>query len=148
MMQSKAHSKFDMPAIRRRAKTMVKKKHKVKIKLSDVDRIWKDFVEYGIIRPVLNGDEADVTNHFSVQLKTRKIVDDKRHMALMTKGLTISNGIVTKIDKVQRVRPGLKYILVMKDYKYKGSLVFQADDKFKKRINDVWNEGIQYFKPL
>lgn len=142
MTRQKANSKFDMPTIRRRAKLAVKKKHKVTIKLSDVDKVWKDYVEYAIIRQVLYRSEADIAGHFKVELVGKPY--SKQLLALIAKGWNVGKFGLKPAEKWSRL--GIIYGLRFVDPKCKGQIVFEADKDFKKRVHIALRDTPQYFK--
>lgn len=141
-MRSKAHSKFDMPTIRRRAKAAVKKRHKKIIKLSTVDKVWKEYVEYAIIKQVLYRGIADIEGHFKVELIGRPYSD--RLLKLLEKGLNVGKFGLKKAEKWSRL--GYNYKLEFVDNKCKGQIVFEADAKFKKRVHERLKNTNQYYR--
>lgn len=140
-LNRKANSKLDMPIIRRRAKLAVKKKHGKKIKLSDVDKVWKDYVEYAIIRPLLYRSIANIEDHFSVHLIGKPY--SERLLKILAQGYNVGRFGLKLADKWNR--RGLIYKLSFVDKKVKGQIIFEADAKFKKRVVEKLN-GSEYVR--
>lgn len=144
----KANSTFNMPVLRRRAKIMMRKKHKKTIKLSRLDEVWEQFVEYAIIRPLLKYGWVQVDDNVRFEIVGKRIVDDKRLTALLSKGLMVRpNGALKEAGEMGRNRPGLVYRIKMTDASYtKGQLIFHADAKFKKRVSQHLMNSMQFYK--
>lgn len=140
--RSKAHSKFDMSVIRRRAKAAVKKRYKKTIKLSTVDKVWKEYVEYAIIKQVLYRGVADIEGHFKVELIGRPYSD--RLLKLLAKGLNVGKWGLKTAEKWNRL--GYIYKLEFTDKKCKGQIVFEADAKFKKRVCEHLKDPTKYYR--
>ena len=142
-MTQQNRSKFDMCIIRRRAKKAVKKRHKKSIKLSDVDKIWAEYVEYAIIRDVIKYGYSDIEGHFRTEIVGREVAKDKKIISLLIKGLNIGkNGLRTATKWKDS-----KYIYKIKviDKNCKGVLIFEADKKFRKRVAQRLKEpGVAY----
>lgn len=115
-MQAKARSKFKMPVLRRRAKKMMRTKFKKTIKLSEVDKIWAEWVEHGIVKPLLRSGKVEVDKRFSIEIVGTKVVDDPKNMALLVNGLNIGGkGQLKKAVKFDNRRENIKYKIVLTD---------------------------------
>jgi len=141
--RSKAQAKFDMPTIRRRAKRLMRKRHKKTISLKEVDKIWKEYVEYGIIREVLHYGYIDIDSNFRIEIEGRKILEDKRIQALLEKGLNV-NGIVK--PAVRWGNRDVIYKIKLIDKQCKGQIVFTAHKDFKKRVSEHLKNPNTYYK--
>lgn len=127
---------FDMRIIRRRARKKLRVKHGVKIKLSEVDKIWKDYVNLAIIKPLIKFGKVQIDKNTSIEIvgkKTLKIINLKK-------------GGKASTSNVNSRRPGLTYKVVYFDSNYKrGALVFTASPIIKKSVNEaLLNTNIYY----
>ncbi len=138
----KANSSFDMAVIRRRAKAEVKKRYGKTIKLSTVDKVWKDYVEYAIIRQVLYRGIAEIENHFSVTLTGKPY--SKQLLDLIGKGYNVGKFGLKKAEKWNRL--GTIYKLKFIDKNCKGQIIFEAHPKFKKLVFEKLKDTTEYFK--
>lgn len=127
----------NMPVLRRRAKTMMRKKFKKTIKLSDVDKIWMDYVEHGIIRRLLIFGKVQIDSKFSLEIVGKKIINDPKMFSLLINGLNLtSKGELKKGVVFDKRRPDIRYKIVLTDKNYKnGNLIFQADRKLSNRVH-------------
>lgn len=140
--RSKAQRKFDMPTLRRRAKKLMRKRHKKTISLSEVNKIWKEYVEYAIIKQVLYRGIAEIDNNFSVELVGKKY--PPRLLKLLEKGWQVGKTGIKPAELWNRM--GYIYKLRVVDKQCKGQIVFEADPKFKKRVVDKLKNTTQYYR--
>jgi hypothetical protein len=138
--------KFNMPVLRRRAKKMMRSKYKKTIKLSDLDKIWKEYVEYGIIKPLLHLGKVQVDSKLSIEIVGTKITQDAKAFSLLVGGRNI-----TKAGKIKKAvkfdgRPGVKYKVVLEDKNYKGNLIFRADTKLSHRVYEELKNTNTYYR--
>lgn len=131
-----------MAVIRRRAKSAVKKRHKKTIKLSTVDKVWKEYVEYAIIRQVIYRGVADIEGHFKVELTGQPY--SEQMLKRMEKGYIVGKWGLKKVEKLNRF--GYHYKLSLTDKNCKSKIVFNADPKFKKRVHEQLKNTNQYYK--
>lgn len=147
MMPAKVHSKFNMPVLRRRAKRMMRSKYKKTIKLSDVDKIWKEYVEYAVVKRLLKFGTANVDNKMTLEIVGRKIIEDPKAFNMLVNGLNVAkSGGLKKSVIFNNNRPDVKYKIVLKDNNYKrGNLIFKADSKLSNRVhNELKNTNTYY----
>jgi hypothetical protein len=140
-------SKFNMPVLRRRAKKMVRKKFKKTIKLSDLDKIWKEYVEYGIVAPLLRSGKVEVGSSMEIEIVGKKILDNKKLTAMLIGGRNMNrNGMVKEAVMFDRNRPGITYSVNLTDKNYKpGLLIFKTDPKLAKKVhNELKNTNTYY----
>lgn len=133
-----------MAVIRARARKALRKRHRKTAKLSEVDRIMKDCIEYCIVRPLLKYGKVQVDKTFSLEIVGRYIHDDPSVLALLSKGKTI-NGIVKDASGWDG-RPGIIYKIEAKETNYKGKLIFTADPKMSKRVSEHLKNSTQYYR--
>lgn len=120
MISSKAQAKydFDMPSLRRRVKKVMRKKHKKTIKLSDVDKVWKAYIQYGIINPLVNMGKVQVDKNFSLEVVGEKVFNNKKLVAMLEGGANL------------------------KSYKHRKDLFFRVEC-----VDKNFKEGKLYFTP-
>lgn len=126
--------KFDMPSLRRRCKKLMRKKHKKTIKLNEVDKIWKNYVEYGIVRPLLKYGKVEIDKFTSVEIVGERA--KSKHQSLY----------IEKIVTHKAHREGLLYSVIMNDKNYKGKLIFHAYSKIKKRVHEELKNTNTYYR--
>jgi hypothetical protein len=141
-------SRDNWPTLRRRAKRMMRRKFSKTIKLKDFDKIWYDYVEYGIVRPLIKYGRVDVDGNFSLEIVGRKIEDHPKAYQLASKGLRYKRGVgVVPIKEVSANRLGLVYKIELTDKTYKhGKFIFEADTKLTKRVSEHLNNSQQYYR--
>jgi len=137
---------FNMPVLRRRAKKMIRARFKKTIKLSDVDKILREYVEYGLTKPLLKMGKVQVDSNFSLEIVGTKIVEDAK-----TFGLLVAGRNITKAGKIKKAvkfegRPDVKYKIVLDDKNYKGKLVFQPDRKMSHRVHEELKNTYTYYR--
>lgn len=137
-----------MPTLRRRAKREIRKKFKKTIKLSDVDKIWKDYMEYGIVRPLLKGGKVQIDRNFSVEVVGQKIIDNPKIFSLFVRGLNVTRkGTLKKAVRLDGYRNEVFYKIELTDNNYKGGkLVFTPDRKLSSRVHEQLKNTATYFR--
>lgn len=126
-----------MLVLRKRAKVMMRKKYKKTIKLSTLDKVWKDWVEFAIMRPLIKYGKVQIAERFSIEIVGKRIIDDARMISLLTKGMVISkSGFKIEPKRFGNNRQGIIYKIVAVDKNYKGQLIFEPDRKLSKRVSE------------
>ena len=122
-------------------------KFKKTIKLSDLDKIWKEYVQYGIIKPLLRLGKVEVDSKMTLEIVGKKIIDDPKLFGLIIKGLNVtSTGKLKKTVKLDSNRPDVKYKIILTDKNYRGNLVFRADRKLSLRIHEELKNTNTYYR--
>jgi len=103
--------------------------------MNDARRIWDDYCEFGIIRPLLKYGNVKIDERTSMEILGTRFEDDPKLLALMAKGLN-SKGIVKKAVKFDDNRYGVKYKIVYIDKNYKGEIIFTACKRLKSRVHE------------
>lgn len=143
----KIRTKFSWPKIRLRTKRMMRKKYGITIKLTDLDRVWDDYVTYGIIKPLLKYGKVVVDERFSLEIVGRNIVDCPKVFVASANGFNIrSGGKKGKVMKINHNRPGLVYSIEFKNERYKGKVIFIAADNLKKVVSNQLFNSNQYYR--
>lgn len=129
-------SNFDMKIIRRRARKKLRIKHGVKIKLSDVDKIWKDYLNLAIIARLIKFGKVQIDNNTSVEIVGKKVI----------KVINLKKGGKASTSNINPRRPGLIYKIVYSDLNHKkGTLVFTASPMIKKAVNEALLNTNNYY---
>lgn len=137
--------RFDWKKLRRRAKKRMRQKHKKTIKLMDFDKIWKQYVEYAIIRPLLEYGVVWITDDLKMEITGTKITKSQSYN-LLSNGIMYRNGRLTKDFKLNPTRRNYAYKIVFTCKKYKGQVVFDADKNLRKRLHDILCNTNRYYK--
>lgn len=144
----RAKSKFDMTKIRRRCKKMVRKRYKKTIGLKKVDAVWKDWVEYMIVRPLIKNGFVQVDKKMSLEIVGKKVVKSKNIHNLLSHGIMVMpNGMIKKVGQMNRLRSGIVYRIEMTDKNFKeGKLIFTADKRIKRKVRDELMNTNTYYR--
>lgn len=147
MMQQKSRA-FNMPILRRRAKVMMRKKYKKTIKLSDLDKVWNDWVEYRIVRPLIEYGKVQIDDKTSIEIVGRNTANNPNYYSLLSRGVVISkSGFMTEPKEMGKNRDGLTYKIIFTDSNYKkGQLIFEANGNLSKRVSKALRETQTYYR--
>ncbi len=147
-MQTKAHSSFDMAVLRRRAKKLLRKKYKKTIKLSKVDKIWKEYCEYAVVKPLLKNGFANLDDNTSLEIVGKRIIDDTRMYNLLSNGLSYRRGgAIAPVGKLNHTRSGFCYKVRLKDKTFnRGQLVFKTAPDLAKKVHKALVEITNYYR--
>lgn len=142
----KVRTKYKWTATRRSIKKAVRKKYKKSMLLTDVDKIWADYVEYAIVRPLIKYGRVQVDKTLSLEIVGTRIESNKRVANLMAKGKYVRNGMALNIDKINHNRLGYVYSVKVTDTIYnKGVLIADIHPNLKKRVSEhLFNTFQQY----
>ena len=142
----KVRTKYKWTATRRSIKKAVRKRYKKSMLLTDVDKIWADYVEYAIVRPLIKYGRVQVDKTLSLEIVGTRIESNKRVANLMAKGKYVRNGMALNIDKINHNRLGYVYSVKVTDTIYnKGVLIADIHPNLKKRVSEhLFNTFQQY----
>jgi len=136
--KAKAKYDFDMPSLRRRVKKVMRKKHKKTIKLSDVDKVWKEYVKYGIINPLVNMGKVQVDKNFSLEIVGEKVINSKKLLSLVEGGAKI---------KSYKHRDGLFFKVECVDKNFKaGRLYFEPSKLISAKVHEALENTSNYYR--
>lgn len=142
-----AKKSFDMPTLRRRARKMMRVRHKKRIKLTDLDAVWNDYVELCVLKPLIKYGEAEADKGFKLEIIAKDVLKDNRLYSLISKGLlSYKSGGVARVTNMNKNRLGYVYKIALKQSNYKGIAIFQADSKIKSAVTRHLVESNQYYK--
>lgn len=134
-----------MSKLRKRAVKNIKKRYKSKVTLKQAQKVWRDWVEYGVVVPLLKYGKVQIDQNFSIEIVGKKMINDPKIYGLVVNGLSF-NGI-KKQNNFGDSRRGIKYKIVVKDKNYtKGQLIFEADKKLSKRVHEQLKNTNQYYR--
>lgn len=148
MTQIKAHSNFDMPTLRRRAKKLLRKKYKKTIKLSDVDKIWGEYCHYGVVKPLIKKGEVNIDQYTKLEIVGRKILDDSKVLGMLSNGIMATrNGYMKRVGTLNPLRGDIVYKVRLTDKTFKGGrLIYKADKKVASAVHKALMETNKYYK--
>lgn len=130
---------FDMPSLRKRVKKQMRSKHKKTIKLSFVDKVWKAYVEHGIIKPLINVGKVNIDKNFSLEVVGEKILNNGKMFSLLKNGKRLTDfgnhrgGYFFKVEAVD------------KNFK-EGKLYFEASDFIMGKVTEALRETNNYYR--
>lgn len=146
MPQSQNKYKFDMPKIRRRCRKVLRKRFKKKIKLNDVDRLWKQYVEYGIVRQLLKYGKVQIDKNWSMEIVGYRITED-RNFNTFARGIGVRNGIITPSANLHKGRDGYVYHIELTDNNFKeGVLIYKPSKKMSKAVHEALVNTNNYYR--
>jgi hypothetical protein len=144
---TQAKNKLNMPVLRRRIRKQIMKRYGKKIKLSQVDKVWKEYVEHGIAAPLAKYGSVEIDKNMKLEVVGTKVVDDKRLYNLFLNGkLSRKNGTVSRNPSLNQNRSDVVYGIKLTDKNFKeGKLYFYADKAIKKPLINELKNGNTYY---
>ena len=140
-----SYNKFDQAHFVKLTKRRFKKKFGKEISATEINKIWKDYVQYRIIQNVLKGDCVKIDKHSTIQVVGMPVVNDQNLVSLLSNGKIMRrDGTISKAD-LSHKRKYYKYKIVYKNKLAKGTLIFKASPMFKKQLVDTLNNTNIYF---
>lgn len=137
---------FSMPRLRRRAKKMMRKKHKKNVSLSMLDKVWSDYVEESVVKPLIKYGSVDIDGRIAFEIVGTDIVNNKSAMNLLSRGLLVKGNMRVKATNLNKNRLGTIYSINCNQVDYKGRLVFEPHRKIKKRVSEHLKNSQQFYK--
>lgn len=139
-----------MPKIRRRIRKEMRKRYGKSIKLSQVDKVWAEYVEYGIVAPLLKYGEVKINDKTGFEIVGTRILQDNRlYSMFLNNRLVRRNNTVNNRPELNTYRPDVVYNIRLKDGDFKeGKLYFEADEKIRKKLVDALKNTNTYYKIL
>lgn len=129
---------------------MMRSKYKKTTNLTDLDKVWLDWVEYAIIRPLLKYGKVQIDNRTSIEIVGKKTANDPKYFSLLSRGVAISkSGYMIEPKEMGKNRDGITYKIVFKDENYKkGQLIFEADKDLRKRVSAALRDTQTYYRRI
>lgn len=145
MTRKKSSKRNYIEACRKRAKKEYKKRYGVSLSYSKINEVWKDYCEFGLIRPLLKYGSAEMGSDFVLEIVGKKLsgaVADR-----FSKGLIAKRGVGLVEHKRGDGRKGVVYKIKLTDSNYKeGKVIFEAHPKLRKRLTERLIETTAYYK--
>lgn len=136
-----------MPGLRRRIKKRMRKKHKKTVALSKVDKLWKEYVQYGLIEELIKKGKVQVDKNFSIEIVGQKLTDNPRLMEIFKRGIGSKGSLITPTANLHKGRQGYVYSIVVEDKNFKeGKLMFDADPAIKKAVFTALATTSNYYR--
>jgi len=139
----KARSKFDMAVLTARIKKRFRKKYKKTVTKNKIREVWKDWVDIMITDTLIEKGKVQVDKGFSLEIVGRRLVEDKRKMALIQNMVKGGGPKLTQLA----TRKEFTYRIVMKEGRFKeGILIYNADRKIKKKVIHALEHTNRYYR--
>lgn len=125
--------------IRRKCRKELKKRYgKVLTSLSEIDKIWKDYVKHGLVDELIHNGKVVVDKNFSIEVVGQPIVDNPKMYAIFSRGAGIKGNMVTKGANLQKGRTGVFYDIVLTDKNFKeGVLIFKPHPDISRAVHEA-----------
>lgn len=136
MISNKSNNQFNQTHFIKLTKKRFRKKFKKGISAREINKIWKDWVQYHIIDGVIEGDKVKIDKHSSIRLVGMPILEDKTFKGLILSGRMINRGGVSSPIKRNIKRKDFKYKIVYENKLAKDkALYFKASPNFAKQVH-------------
>lgn len=137
-----------MPEVVGRIKKRLRKKSKKTVSRRKIRAVWREFIDIMVIEPLIEKGKVMVDKQLQLEIVGRRLVDDKRKMNLLTKGLMLKRGKgIVEAEKLNNARKGFTYRIAMKEERFKeGVLMFDADKRIVKAVCDSLNNTNRYYR--
>jgi hypothetical protein len=146
MTSSKLNNQFSQKHFIALTKKRFKKKFKKPISATDINKIWKDWVQYHIIDGVIDGDKVKIDKHSSIRIVGMPILDDNSFKGLIMSGRMINRGGSVTSPKMNPKRKEFKYKIVYENKLAKDkALYFKASPKFAKQVHQALINTNNYY---
>ena len=133
---------FDHKHFIKLTKRRFKKKFGKKITAKEINKIWKDWVQYRITENLLDGRLVKIDKHSTMEVVGFPILQSKT----LTAGKVMrSNGAVMVLD-ASRKRPDFQYKIVYKNTLAKEKIYFKADVEIRRQLRDKLENTSAYFR--
>jgi len=128
---------FDMSVLRRRARKKLRDNYGLKIKLSYVDMVWKDYINLSLVPELLKYGKVQIDKRTSIEIVGKKEI----------KVLYLKKGGVSSTTKYNKMREGISYKIVLNDSNFKnGTLIFKANSNIKKAVSEALMNTNNYYR--
>lgn len=146
MTSSKLNNQFSQKHFIALTKKRFKKKFKKPISATDINKIWKDWVQYHIIDGVIDGDKVKIDKHSSIRIVGMPILDDNSFKGLIMSGRMINRGGGVTSPKMNPKRKEFKYKIVYENKLAKDkALYFKASPNFAKQVHQALINTNNYY---
>lgn len=137
-----------MSVLRKRGQKMMRKKFGKKVTLTQLKKLWDDWVEYAIIRPLLADGKVYIDKHTYLEIVGYKPEKNASIINLLSKGMAVTkSGRIIEPKLIGRNRKDFLYKIVCVDTLYKnGVVIFKADRELSKRVADALENTQNYYR--
>jgi len=126
-----------MSVLRRRARKKLRDNYGLKIKLSYVDMVWKDYINLSLVPELLKYGKVQIDKRTSIEIVGKKEI----------KVLYLKKGGVSSTTKYNKMREGISYKIVLNDSNFKnGTLIFKANSNIKKAVSEALMNTNNYYR--
>lgn len=135
-LKAKNLGKFSAVILRDNIKRKLKKKYKIRITEGQINKVWRDWVEESIIKPLGVGGVVEIDTNSTIWVKATPTYKHKRAMSLRSKGLAYRNGKIIEAD-INFDTSNYIYKVVYENGFFKGNkkLFFKPNVKISKAVN-------------
>jgi hypothetical protein len=125
----RAKADFKYPQVKARIKKQYRKRFKKSVTLTEIDKIWKAYLEEVVIKKLLSGSKVNVINGFELEVVGRKTDSRMRWL----KDNPLKKGVIYKVE--------------CKNINFKnGKLFFKADKEIREQLKHLLRNTGQYFR--
>ncbi len=135
-----------MPKLRRRAKKMMKVKHKKIMPLKRLDSVWNSYVEYDLIPTLLKTGKCQIDKYTTLEIVGQRTETNSRYMALLSKGAAITRTGRFITPEINRNRQDYTYKIVLTDTNYKGQVIFEPTKELSKKVRYALENTQTYYR--
>lgn len=127
-------------------KKRFKKKFKKTVTATEINKVWKDWVQYHIIDGVIDGDDVKIDKHSSIRIVGTPVLEDGTFKSLILNGRMVNRGGVVTSPKRNIKRKDFKYKIVYVNKLAKDkALYFKASPKFAKQVHEALINTNNYY---
>jgi len=136
-LKAKNLGKFSTVILRDNIKKKLKKKHKIRITEGQINKVWRDWVEEEIIKPLSVGSVVQIDSKSKIWVKATPTYKHKRAMSLRSKGLAYRNGKIVEAD-INFDTSNYIYKVVYENISFKQDkkIFFKSNVKISKAVNE------------
>ena len=147
MTNNKLNSQFNQKHFIALTKKRFKKKFKTTITATEINKMWKDWVQYHIIDGVIDGDKVKIDKHSSIKIVGVPVLDDNSFKGLILSGRMVNRSGVASPIKRNIKRKDFKYKIVYENKLAKDkALYFKASPKFAKQVHEALINTNNYYQ--
>ena len=119
-----------------------KKKFKKKITSTQINKVWADYIEEEITKPLSFGAIVNIDKYSKIWVKATPLVEHKRAMSLLEKGLIYNGGRIKEanisFDNSEYI---YKVVYENKSFDKKIQLYYKPHSNISKAVNEGIKQG-------
>ncbi len=144
----KAKANFNYSDVKKRIQKQYRKKFKEKVSLTEIDEIWKAYVDSAITARLVRGRKVEIITGFGLEVVGRRVIDNDAIRRLFENGLQIyPSGVLTPAKMLSPMRREYYYKIECNNSNFKsGKLYFKADEEIRQKVHNVLCNTGQYFR--